>query len=1087
MSRLSLQEFESELRKKLAAANAPPFIGLIEVAPEDREWVRELVREKLAGDSRSIPWIFRANPVVSAWSVTGALTEDYGGQDAAVYRIIEAVLGISLRPPARRDKLHAVFSDVCRRFGLALFRGERMVDAYLVQAGVSRPQLHDVIEAFLRAERAFGPPPTHSTAVLNSWEDEAVEFLPPGLRVPRRVLEADDTGFHAAAFARCRSGDILQTEFERDFQKVLDDVRNRAPSARRRQKTVARPKLVWSDGALALSVPRLEGRLRIDFDGQQLRLREGIDWPIPQPWPRRIGWAFADASGGIEILDSDEHALAFDPQSGRLLKEVGDARDDFEIDAPESLLIARAPFSIDGAEAVGIGPESYVAATLLGAVPATMALSGRRIELRSRPRPRIRVESGIAATDRGGDLLTRRAVVAVDNGWDAAETRTVSVAVGAQKTLREIELDDAGCAHFPLEEFIDASGEPVRIRVALLPPDIGGDVADMRSVADFTAWIWPDLDAVEDGVLLRTRNRPASVAWNRCRHMTQDDWGHPCLDLKGGYFHARIAFDTQQGPADFDIPWQGIAVVRVSSDGETRPLAIGTRLIVAETDLDASIAIASPDPRAALRVRGRHEPAPFRNGARRVLAMRDLSADALDDRVLYEPENGPARLLLAISRAMAPERFDAVRRGDRLDLKIKLPVRIDALRFELETETGETHSAETALGRESIDGPAPAWLDAALDEDDMDEVVVRIDLSDFDDGVVFAHILARASNTEKFQPLRSGSGDIFALALTAPEPFSEPEPTPDADEVRRRFLTLSQWISTSIAGPCWEQAGAVLPARWKHIGSSLLGFPGGAATLMEAGLALPPDGSPPSWVPIHHPLSVHPELYGTPAAAFHALCRCDAPGAAELARLADASPDAMPANKDFSIAVVAGFGNAPQAAVSGERLADFSMLRYFAALQASDIDISAGYFWRGEELLGPAHWRAAHRRLRERLEDAGLDADDRNPNRILAMQRLIQTTDRLFRVKEPVPKRADPADEEPDDLMGCWCAGFFRHFTAACRERRVSAFLDELGRSLERNGGALLFDIGFLLRLGPELFAFYMLLNELAREKPDDR
>ncbi len=1091
----SLKAFESDLRRKLGAANAPPFIGLLDVGPEDRERIRQLVREKIAGDFRRVSWAFNATPAVAAWSVAGALTEDYGGQDAAIYRIVEDVLGVSLQLPVRRDKLYVAFSDVCRRFELALFRGGRKVDAYLVQAGVSRPQLPDVIEAFLRAERAFGPPPTHATDALNSWEDEAFEFLPQGLRVPRRVLEADDTGFHAAAFARCRSGAIPQTDFERRFQSVLEEIRSRAPSAKRRQKTVARPKLVWSDGALALSVPRLEGRLRIDFNGQQRRLREGIDWPIPQPWPRRIGWAFDDASGVIEILDSESHALAFDAPSGRLLKEIGDAQNAFEIDAPEALLIARSPFSIAGADAVGIGPESFVAATLLGAAPVVMQLDGRRVKLTSRPRPRIRVEaSEIAATGRGGDLLTRRAAVLVDNGRNIAERRTVSVAVGDRQSRREIELDGAGRGRMPLDEFLGANGEPVKIRAALLPPEIGGAETDARAVASITAWIWPDLETVEtseNGVLLRTLKRPASIAWDRCRHVTQCG-SFLCLDSKGGYAHARIAFDTfdtQQGAVDFDIPWPGISIMRISPDGETRPLAIGTRPIITETDRNASIAIASPNRKAALRVRGRYEPDAFRNGSRRVLSMRDLAADAPDDRVLLEAENEAPRLLLEISRAMEPERFDAVRRSGKLEIQIKLPIRIDALRFELESETGESQSAETALGRETIEGATPAWLDAALDDDnDVDAVTVRIDLSGFDDGVVFAHILARALNTDKFQPLRSGSGDIFALALTAPNPHSETEtaPTPDSEEIRRRFLKLSQWMAVCLAGRSWDQVAEVLPDRWREVGSSLLGVPAGAAVLMEAGFAPPPPDSPPSWVPMHHPLSVSLELYGASAKVFSGLRECDAPGAVELACLADLSPDKIPVNKDLSPLLPFGFSNVRQASASGERLADFSIPRYFQVLAPSDTDPSSGHFWRGGELLGPAHWRAAHLRLRERLEEAGFDAEGHgNQNRILAMQRLIQC--RRFGADTPAPKRTDAAGEELDDRMSLWCAGFFRHFTAACRERKVSAFLDTLSQDLERNRRELLYAIGFLLRLGPELFAFYMLLSELAREEPDGR
>ena len=1093
----SLKAFEIDLRRKLGAANAPPFIGLLDVGPEDRERIRQLVREKIAGDFRRLSWTFNATPAVAAWSVAGALTEGYGKQDAAIYRIVEDVLGVSLQLPVRRDKLYDAFSDVCRRFELALFRGGRKVDAYLVQAGVSRPQLPDVIEAFLRAERAFGPPPTYATDALNSWEDEAFEFLPQGLRVPRRVLEADDTGFHAAAFARCRSGAIPQTDFERRFQSVLEEVRSRAPSTRRRQKTVARPKLVWSAGALALSVPRLEGRLRIDFNDQQRRLREGIDWPIPQPWPRRIGWAFDGASGVIEILDSESHALAFDAQSGRLLKEIGDAQDAFEIDAPEALLLARSPFSIAGANAVGIGPESFVAAVLLGAAPVVMQLDGRRIRLTSRPRPRIRVEaSEIAATGRGGDLLTRRAAVLVDNGRSIAEKRTISVAVGDRQSRRRIELDGTGRGRLPLVEFLGANGEPVKIRAALLPPEIGGAETDARAVASVTAWIWPDLETVEtseNGVLLRTLKRPDSIAWDRCRRVTQCG-SFLCLDSKGGYAHARIAFDTQQGAADFDIPWPGISIMRISPDGETRPLAIGTRLIITETDRNASIAIASPNRKAALRVRGRYEPDAFRNGSRRVLSMRDLAADAPDDRVLFEPENETPRLLLEISRAMDPERFDAVRRGGKLEVQIKLPARIDALRFELESETGESHSAETALGRETIEGAAPAWLDAALDDDnDVDAVTVRIDLSGFDDGVVFAHILARALDTDKFQPLRSNSGDIFALALTAPNPHSETEtaPTPDSEEIRRRFLKLSQWMAASLAGPCWQQAGGVLWPRWQEVGSSLLGVPAGAAVLMEAGFAPPPPDSPPSWVPMHHPLSIYSELYGASGTVFSSLRQCDAPGAAELARLADLLPEAIANDKGLSGAAKVAFQNAAAAQISGEPLRDFSMPRYFAALQESDIDPSAGYFWRGEELLGPAHWRTAHRHLRERLEDAGLDSEDHNPNRMHVMKLLIQKTCRRFENQfddqTPYPKQIDVSEDEPDDLMARWCAGFFRHFTAACRERKVSAFLDTLGQDLERGRSTILYTIGFLLRLGPELFAFYMLLSELAREKPDGR
>lgn len=1026
--RRSLIALEIRLRRELEAVDAPPFIGLLEVERNDRDRIRELVPEAMAGCSDSMGSVFNIAPVAAAWSVASCLTEDYGDQDAAVYPIIENALGITLSPAgSARRNLFNQFSDVCRKYGLALMRGGRMVDAYLVQAGVSRPQLCYVIEAFFRAERAFGPPPTHATGPLNSWEDDALDFLRPGISIPRHVLETDDTGFHAAVFARCRSGKEPNTEFEKYFWNMCKEVRDRAPGQVQDQETIVRPRLKWSAGVLSLSVPKLEGRLRVSFDDQDRRLRGGIDWPVPQPWPRRTNWSASGASGEIEILTSEQLVLAFDLRTGRLLNRIGKAQGSAEIDATTTLLIARSSFSVDGADAVETGPESFAMALSLGSVSVSLELGDRRISLISRPRPRLWVENGIVAKGRSGDLLIRDAVVLVDSGRNIEEMRSISVAIGDRTVVREIALDGTGRARFSPASFIDANGDPAKIRVALLPPavtasDDNSTLDHSRAVAAFTAWIWPALEAVDAGIVLRTANHPTLVAWDRCRHVMQSDLGYPCLDRRGGYTHARISFDTEQGRADFDIPWPGISIARIAPDGETHPLVEGTRLVISQADLDASIAIASPDPKASLSVRGRLEANPFTDGARRVLSMRDLATDAPDDRVILKLKGGAERILLEISQSMEPERFSVMRRGGGLDLQIKFPKPIEALRFELHTESGEVKSVEFALRQFPVDGPPPTWFNATIDDSDADLVIARIDLSSFRDGIAFTHILARHLSEDSFRPLRSGRGEIFAFALTAFTTHNDmnDEPVSDLDLIRRQFLTLSNWVSTCLAEPCREQADGILWARWKHVGSVLSKMPGGVSVLLEAGFAPPPANSPPLWIPIHHPLSIYPELYGASATAFRWLRRCEAPGAAEMASLADLSPNELTANRGLSPVAFIGFENAHNASETGETLAGFSISRYFSALDTSDIDPSAGWFWRGEDLLGPAHWRAAYQRLQERLEDVDFDSDYRGP----AVRRLIQEAARRLDGLGLAPRQSGATNEESGDLLALWCSGF---------------------------------------------------------------
>ena len=1082
----ALQEFETKLRNSLAAAGAPPFIGLLDVGEDDRAQIRNLVRTALAGSDGLLQLLFSRAPLAAAWSVSSALAEDYGDADAAVYRVIENVLGIPL-PAAGSSRyvLHARFSKVCTNFGLAIGTGdrrERMVDAYLAQAGVSRHQLQHVVEAFLRRQRSFGPPPAHSSALLNQWEDDSLDFLPPGIRVPRRVLETDDTGFHAAVFARCRNQDSRDTDFERNFQQIYQQLQRDREGDRVRRRSVPAPKITFLDNELALALPQVEERIRLGFDGQRRWVRGGVRWLIPQPWPNSIDWAAGEAkgtvqaTGTVQVLEEALVAVAFDAESGRRVAGIRSGSTGCEIDSTRAALVSRSAFQVDGFDAVINGPSSFVGVISLSATPARLVVGGHTYLLKKRPRPRVIVESGRIATGQKGDLLSRHAEISVDNGLGISQERSVSVSVGSRVRVLRLKLDAGGCGRFRLTEFIAAEGDLARIRVGLLPEATGSEYSDQRSVAEVTAWVWPVLQGVDDGVLLGTAGLTNGIAWDRCRHLVRAPGGPIRLDPEGGYRHARITFDTDDGRKAFDIPWTGILIVRTSAEGEVQVLPIGTNLVITESDLDSSIRISSPDPRAVLNVRGRIERNPFIYGSR-VLALRDLADPADDDQVWLVNPDGSSQILLSISHATTPESFDPRMEGGSLSVRVRMPQPIDAIRLETESETGISEAVEVAVTSRPVDNATPAWLKADLDSDDLQSVKIQIDLDEFDDGVALALIDARPLQGDRFQPLRANNGTIYALALAAHSSeimhFIDGVP-----EIRKRFLTLSKWLAMRLAEDSWQQVAQTLPRRWEEIGTALEGTPPGAGTLIQASYVEAVADAPSDWIPNYHPLMIDSKLYQAPADEFQALNESDEPGARELSLVSDLQPAKMPERKEFGLAALMGFKNALAASAQGVPLEGFSIKKYLEALEDCDVDPASGLFWRGEDLLNPGHWRAAHEALRNRLEQVDRGESERHSQRFGNLMRLIRPDQPSNAFKFPVPDQ-NLDDGPPTNERERWCSTLLHRFAVASRRGEVSGFLRDLERSQGRPENDLRRDIGYLLRLGPELFAYHMLLSEL--------
>lgn len=1087
------------LSRELRSPHSAPFIGLVTLKSTTRTAALDRTRAYLRGVSDRIRPLFREYPYVAAWCVTQALSEAYGDEDHAIYRHIEQAFGVRLQSSAIRNLLFEGFCEVCDKLDLPTRGFNRMVDLYLLHAGVPVAQLPYLIDAFQRQESAFGPPPTTSSVHLNAWEDESLDFLPATVVTPRRAILWDDTAWHAGLYARIRENEdayVPRTPFEERFVDALRE-RQRAPNrAGAVTQAIAqpRPRLVWRGDGLALRLPKTQGRLQLwhDDGAVPLRLRGGEDWMLPQPWPRQLRWQIGAHAGTLEFLGPLAAVAVFDKTTGYLVKEIVLSDRDLEVDATDAVIVARTELSVGGEPALEVGDECFVGFARLGSRPIHVATSGQTVSLRARPRRRISLHEALIATGPQGALFGPEARVRIETGVERTETRRLRAAVGSGVAETEVEVID-GYGETRLAELLrlpalaEQGPDPLRLRIELLAAAEPGTPARSSGVL-VEGWVWPGFSG-SDGYLLDSTIGPENFILDQSRNVGRDGRGRLCLDPMGGYLTARAVFGIGGSTVAFDLPWPDVAILRNRLDGSSVGIPMGARLTIGDEHRFETITVRCPDPKASLIVRGRHEKNPFVLGMSRSLALRDLLSPAPDNKVMLRRSSGSEILLFELVPSTAPADFSFLPARDAIRLRIRLNGPIDAVAIEIERERGETEFAASGLGR-PVESRRPAWFEAALPDGDPHEVELLIAHQGLTEGTALARILVRpadgAGAQDAWRPLRNARGDTYAIGLPA---LDEVERVPN-DELVRRFQVISRWLADCYPIECWPRIEATLVRRWRDIGSRLLEMPGGRGALMIAATTEPPDHTSTSWVPIVHPLQISPDMYAGPPSDFAPLTSAPEPGLAEVAALhAVGQTRLRDPRSGLDGVMYLAFRNCQEARSSDVPLSGFDPRKLFQLLPMLDSDPSAGWFWRGSPLLGPQHWRAAHLRFVERLEAVGLfvneEAEDGpNSRREMALNQLIRAAWQGTAPDErpPVPLRS-PDSEEPD-MIDCWAAATLSGFARASRFGEPQAYIGSLSRTLGWPEHKLLESLSMLLRLAPELFAFFLITWQIAKDRP---
>lgn len=1079
------------VKRGLERPNAPPILGLVELGDADARI--ETLAHFLAGNVGNLEGAFSAFPFATAWVVATIVRRRYGaGENHAVYPPLERALGISLDGVGRKI-LRKGFDSVCRRIGITTAGYARSVDVYLAQAGVPEGMLDHLAAAFLRQERHYGSPPLENTSELNEWEDLALEQMPAGIQSPRYAVQLDETGWHAALFAEIRrNGPERGDSFDRAFRAAIKAQEVRIAGSGW-TTAVARPRLSWQDDTLTLEVPPIEGRLFLSTGVDQFRLASRRLWRVPQPWPRLMSWEVGETKGELTVLDQPGAIAIFDRLSGRLIKHMVAGGEVEKLDGREVVLLAREPFAVDGAPAVLLGDEAYAAFHSLSLTGSTLQIATKQQIVAARPVRRITAANGVVANGQNGPLLGGDALFRIETGLAAAEQRVIRLVGAGREAAVTIAFDESGTADLNLAHLVDALSQdgqprvvdPFRLRIELPVVRSGSSALGLSTVFVASFWVWPGVRLSSDGMTFEAPSAPYNLVVERCRNIEMGSEGRVYLSgqEQGGYAKARLVFEIDRQFVDFDVPFPDVTCVRQLLDGREQFLPLGSSIVLRPDERFDTISIRCPDPDADLTVRSRLESKPFRQTSRRNIALRDLLYASGDERVVLRRGSGHEVELFRVVEAIAPRRFESRMQDGALILTLEMQEPIDAIALDLENDFGAKTHEEVALAYRPVAQRPPDWLRAEIPNSAPSQVKVRVALDQLDVGLHLARVSVRSQGSGVWKRIENSRGDVFAVVLVAGSYGVEVG-------LSQRFRTLTRWMAHCFSKEAWEQVGPVLPRYWERLGRRLLEQPSGAADLLAAATVEPDEDASASWIPIAHPLTFAPELYGLPARQFAALAASENESALALSIVSDVAGGNLQQLELLDTAALFGFENAERSSKTGEPLRGFSASRFFSLLPHPhlDRDAGAGALWRGKPLLGPAHWRSAHLRLAERLEAAGLfgefTAEDNPPNglRQIRLQKLMQVCLKRAVPRPPVPKR-DAADEEPH-IVDEWAACTLASFSAAARNSAVVPWARKLAEEIGGTVEEVLSDVAFLLRLAPELFAFHMGVAELANAAP---
>lgn len=1091
---LVLERAEFTLRESLKRENASPYLGHHEIA--NHEEVLHALRKSIATEFDNLKNRFQKVPRTVIWAVATSLSSGYGKDgDHACYPLIAEVFGLNEIPQGQPRKwFHGKFRRECGRLGLTIPAIDEEVgdyraldiDDYFAQSGIAVNQLPAIAEMFKKAEARWGPPPVDATSELTRWENDAVEhFCPHGLNRPRKVLLFDGTSYHSALYARLREGELPRSRFEQEFLERIESARP--------PKLIhsPRPVLVYLEGQLAISDFRGGSGFELDIAGARTWIRPGVIERLPVPWPAAVAWRDPKDDVLQELtpyLGVDVQYLVFDGKRGDLIHAVPqDAPTEIKVGMGEIAVLSREPFQIGGRDAVENTAGCF---ELYHDVQhrATLHGSGTTISVFGIDRPRMELAGG-TRLGRHGQHEWVAGIQSVEvsysrsdqNHTTALEAQLIHPALaGGNIILRLAPKSGApGVWVAAIAEALPQAGFFGLLRVGIR------QVGEERILLRGAAWIWPGLTGLEEGERFVAVNVPEN--WDEKRSLNIERNGNT-LKLADPssvpYLNARVVFrvgtesdDSSTADASFEFRPPGVSIVLREADGTERSLRLGQTLALAPDD-GATVIVRAPDQGGSLDIQGRRDFPAFDRFGFRHLSTAGLSGVREHQEIRYSHPRTQERwhTLLVVKPLAAPTMFTPIARATEIGFCATFQQPVKGVRI-----------CSRGLLRDSLITIDPNSFGVKIqfaDEARTVEVIWDESLLGADDLYILTPQVQFADG--RWRGLSNARRDFYEWAVAHRLSMGQGALPIDMAEHPNAFRRTGQVLDRCIAEPCWATIETGVLPVWRTLSREMSNWYGlWKKVLLESSMTQwSADGST-TWIPICHPLELSAELLEAPAADFHDLSGPNSTeGAKELAWFAkvDGTQNALAAiiAADANLMVVAGaFANV--AAAQGDvPLAGFDFERYSAALGNVPEDVRDSLWTDRQERLSQSHHTWCSARLMERVTRI------RRPGYNQVRLRDVKELSLVARPaahsmwgRRPIaldPPRAHSMEWEslPDvvPLVSAW--------SRAAREERTAELLQLLCQRSGLGKETVLRTVGLLLRLGPELFGFYLLLWEIA-------
>lgn len=1100
----SIVDAEQRLRSRVGENGASPFLA--HHVLEDEHEVRVAVQTSVNGNIGALDRLYRLTPAVAIWSAAKSLAENYGedGDHACYAHLARTYCFDEELTPDQRVSLRRLFRRAALSLGLPLpAEGEVIkeygraalkalaTDDFFSQVGVSVHQIKDLAQIFQRAEGAFGAPlADDTTANLVRWERDAVlEFCPFGLRRLPKAILFDWSGYHAGLYARILAGESSDTP----FAVALRAAREKLPSP----KAQFVPRLVCYDGELGIrdgsSGTGFFARLR----SEERHVKPGATLPLTAPWPTSVKcWPpKGDESNArsVEILDSETTFALFDASSGRAVGATDASMSKMTVPHGEVVVVCRESFTVGDRESVEAGVGAHM---LYVDVLSPVSLQSRlqKVELIPRPSPSIKF-LGASAIGRSGTAQLIAGIHAVE----------VQFPSGAEESVKGIELHishpslaaprivegnrlTVAAQQFSLLDILPSSGDFGLLKIELKQPGVD------RVLLRESAWYWPGLRSLNNGATFDASAVPRNYDAARSQHIKVNASGS--LEIqpadRSPYLSARLVFSTpgdQEGDreplAEFTLMPPGVSIVFRELNGKEKPLPHGQTLALSPED-GSAIIIRTSQPAARLDVKGIMEAQSFdRFGVRRMTsrALSGASHGPLEhSEVRYQDPWHPSswRVLLRIAEVASVVHFVATLSNEVSELTVKLPrtpellrVRGRGLLYEEEFSLLENDEGLEVNRGEENEPIHISWQTSSLPRADV--YVVSLDV-DFGDG--------------RWRTLTNARRDRFEVAVRHPQldDATIEGRAPHAGLASR----LTDVLNRCAAVPCWPSIEQhVLPLWQSTITSVSTSTPQDWRLLISAAAAGWDAEASVTWVPIHHPIEVATGVFSAPLDYFKAFDSIENLRGGEpigwLARFA--SPDMAAAamvDQQLDPRFFAAFQNLPELSRDpNARPRGFSFRNFEAFIGATPLDERESLWTPRQGRLTQAHHHWCCERYAERLAEVHVQGHNRHRIDDLRELSLVAAAVGLDlegagRINLPCPEHLYAQRKDSDRILiedvPRILSLLAKHSRFGTPDRLLSAFRSRAPKSRQ----AILQTFGFLVRLGPELFAFYLLLWELA-------